>query len=279
MRSWTWVLGVFALCCGVLIHATAKACSCAAGRQVGVLMPAQGERVPRNARFWIQGDAAHASLRDPDGEPIAFERRTIEIEATWALGPRIAVLEPNVLLEPGTGYTVDAGDGSTQPVTFDVQDALDTTAPKPPELVDVEPVVSPDPPTSCGTFRAPILWLEGEGITFVSLASEPDGLENAPPVGNAFDVAVVGPRGTSVAYGGPCSTRWPGDEVIKLRFASFDIAGNYSGRTGPIAVDRPEPNAGGCSATSGRPRTADRQWLAVSLGLLLLWRLRRVQFR
>jgi hypothetical protein len=272
------LLAAIALCCGVLIHSTALACSCAAARHVGVLMPAQGDRVPRNARFWIQGDGAGASLRGPDGEPIAFERRTIEIESTSALGPSIAILEPDAPLEPGSGYRVQADD-STEAVMFDVQDVMDTTAPKPPELVDVEPLVSPDPPNSCGTYRGASLWLESEGITFVSLASEPDGLDNAP-AGRAFDVAVVGRRGTSVAYGGACSTSWPGDDVVKLRFASFDIAGNYSGRTEPIAVDRPKPNAGGCTTATPGPRNPSSQWLlTASLGLLLLWRLRRVRLR
>jgi hypothetical protein len=262
----------------VLVPAHAQACSCVPIGLFGVVMPQEGDRVPSNARIWVAGyEVDSFEVLAPDGSSIAFDSSEIVLDVGGypPNGAGVHVLTPRQPLAPGEGYRAGLR-GFADFVTFDVDDTLDRQAPPAPEVVNIDALVMDDEGNSCGKSRGAGIHLKGEGLVFVWHASE-QGPEGDPPAGHAIqgEPAVTGTA--FFGYGTACSADWPGDEILHLRFASFDVAGNRSEESPEITIDRPEYDASLCSVSDVAPRARARLFVLLSVfaGVFVRVRMRR----
>jgi hypothetical protein len=252
----------------------ADACSCTTNGPLGVVLPKDGDRVPANVRLWVAGFAPElVELLAPDGTRIALERSAIELEVSMPnLDNALNVLTPREPLPPGEGYVVKVQGRLWPDVTFEVEDETDRTAPPVPEVLDIEPEVNDDPGNSCGQYRGVSVKLDAEGLVFVARGDERSPPQADPPQGNALEVQESYDGTAWLAYGGGCAPAWPGDEIAKLRFASFDVAGNFSGLSDEVSIDRPEHHTSSLctiAAVSPARRSAlGAGWLFAALVLL-----------
>jgi MYXO-CTERM domain-containing protein len=265
----SWLLIVL----GAASPQRASACSCATWWQVGLALPQPDMRAPRNTRVWVWAEG------DYEVELLAAGNVSVEheqSEITLENGPRerkLIVLSPKELLEPGRYQVRVRQPGEPRPRTFEedssfeVDDSIDDAAPPTPMLVGQSDQVNESSGDSCGEYRGINLSFRSEGILLAVRESQADALQSDPPSGRALDAVFS----NGVSWGGPCDGPWPGPERFSVRFASFDHAGNFSGQSDVIELDRPE--ASGCSVSSG-PRS-EGGWLWLALPLALLARQRR----
>jgi MYXO-CTERM domain-containing protein len=262
MRASAAFLGFCTVIGWVQSAGTARACSCTTADDA-ILLPLEGDLVPRNARIWLRLASNYTppslELLSPGEESIPFDMEEIPIPGNLTEVGRVLVATPREPLAPGKGYVFKLPTSEPYTVTFEVIDEVDTTAPSVPEIDEAVPIIGAGQGSSCGSTDGYDLFLDAEGVVF-SLYAATDELDEDRPGGRAHDATTFDPEreGTVFSYGGACGPRWPGGETIRLRFASYDIAGNFSGMSEPQSFKR--PHDGGCSVSthprSPRPNAA-----------------------
>jgi len=224
----------------------AHACDCAPD-ELRVLPTVESAGVPTNTRVWIFGQPRC------DEEVVTLRAATsaTPIAASIApLSPTMRVLTPDAPLEMGTAYHVTL-DPSACPyqqapveVDFTVAAPEDVTAPELPEatLEDVEI----DSGSSCGdmdyarfslgfTGEIAVLDIEGESTL------DPGTLSGR--ISDSFESNPI------IVGSSACDSNAP-DSDVAVRFATFDLAGNFSGWTEeetPGAGGDDEQSSTGCS--------------------------------
>lgn len=263
----------------------AQACSCS---QLVGIYPAPDAVAPTNTKIWIlNGDyifeywdeycvgAPLPTLVGPDGE-VPYTRQAFQ---------DTAVLTPMAPLEANASYTFQLECPDLAPnlnTTFTVGEGPDTDAPAPVVATRGEEFHHDDL-GSCGADHYVEYAVEHDGL-FTIIDVHADGVvdfDAAPPeplaMGSTIDY--VDDETESVSVGNQtCRTSWPEanyGESADVRFATVDLAGNFSGWSATERVELEpldDPNAGGCAVTRGEDRGAP---LWVGLALLALLGLRR----
>jgi|GEM_PF-1222122 hypothetical protein len=253
-RSITTVLsGMFGLLtAGALGLAprTAHACSCALGME-GFVAPANGETgVPRNTRLWVGAFVQDVTLTGPNNQTVALSRGILRGNNRDVL----AVFTPAALLEPSAAYVFNM-DG--QMVSFTTSNASDVEAPAEPVVSPLESsfardTPSPIPVSSCGNggHAYDSFSVQHNGLFTLVEIDTPEQLDESTITGSVGDIASI--TGGDVFVGrGICLFNWDGadeGESTNVRFATVDVAGNFSGWTEPSQATI-ETN-GGCAQAS-----------------------------
>lgn len=242
----------------------AAPCDCAVPG-LAFVAPADGaSEVPLNARVWSGG--VDARLLDAGGVEVAASITRIDVD-----GIAIRVLAPLALLQPGATYTIERGSGSTSFVVGATRDDEAPAAPR--EMTRRTVVFDAHESQTCG----------GRGEYYVELQLEHEGLfalvdrdatttlDGRAPSGAVSTAAFDGVA--ALLGSGACVRSWPEaapGSSAGVRFATFDVAGNFSGWSDSSEVEIP----GGCECTATEPTTST-PGLLVALTLLAALALRR----
>jgi hypothetical protein len=287
----------FWLATAALEPRAASACSCLPPSWQGGVQPPQGGSAPRNTRIWVtyqrgEMSAPSVQLFDRDGKLVPAERSEIAFGLAGKTPAAVIVLTPRELLEPNQDYRYDVSGlaGRDQPlrIGFMASDQLDEQPPAVPTIAfqdlgngqedtgGVEPcVVEP--------WLALSLDAEAWIVRRSPLATGTDAsLDTEGLSGSVEDFFADGrDGGFEIAYGAPCAAPWDG-QPLSMQFASFDLAGNFSGWS---ATERfvppgstPADQWSGCSVRDGSRGASpglEAPWLT-AFALLLTWRLRRL---
>lgn len=255
------------------LPAAAEASSCTAypGR---VLPNAATPDVPTNTLVWYAGQslqhalAEDGSLVDCDVLPRLVDDAGQEVATTSRSFSFAYVLVPDAPLTLGRSYTIEHGclfdvlafnggiDAET--TTFTVTAEADETAPEHPDIAVGDTVAHEYDNGFTG------YWMEVEGEHEGVLLVDIGGQATLDPEALSGEVSLAS-TDTDFVIGHACVSTWPdaqpGDST-ELSFASFDLAGNFSGWTEPEPVTVTDTGRG-CTVGAGRPP-------AMALGLLLL---------
>lgn len=255
----------------------ADACSCAPNPTTLVAPAPDSAEVPVNARVWI---IASPNYFSSDAEPVSTDSWALQeaggeqVAATTFLipiteGRALIVLRPAADLKAGMSYEVVGSNAVLG--TFRTGSHADTEAPRVPAAAVTS--AHSEPPMTAGRSSCGDSYFLGFTVTHdgaVALANygNDEGF-NAETLTGSVDHATPGDR---MNFGRmACSTTWvdarPG-ATLTVRFASFDVAGNFSGWSTPQVETIPWATLS-CSTTSSEPTL-----LAVTL-LASLFALRR----
>ena len=278
-----FVLGV-ALAGALAMPAAARASSCTF-YPVHVLPDETTASVPTNTRIWYAGQALidvvgdDGSLVDCDVPPRLVDAAGLEVPTTTRAFSFAYVLVPDAPLELGAEYVVEHGclydrvsaDGALDGETtrFTVTAEADDEPPAQPDVAIGE-TRSTEYENGYVGYYVP-LEAEFEGILLVDIGAEatldPDALAGEVSLASTDDDFVIGHA---------CIDTWPEAEPgasTTLAFASFDLAGNFSGWTEPEPITVDEE---GCQCRAGTGRTPVLAWGLVLLGA---WARRRPRRR
>jgi len=253
-----------AACGAALLHSTdASACSCA-GDNTSVRPSDSDVAVPANTRVWVfsHGWACPSpALVDQGGAAVDTTSSVIE--------PGLLVLTPTGALQVGNSYTVDCGEESWVNETFAVTSEADATTPAVP-IAEVDEIETSEPGSSCGDYEYARMSVQHDGFL---LMLDIDGRGSVDP--EAMTGTVVDLFAGDFIYVGEsaCEQNWSFDEdgdATAVRFASFDLAGNFSGWSERQQVD----TDCGCTVVGSRSQSSGA-WLTVGLLALALARIRR----
>lgn len=276
-----WLLGAWMVGACAFLADPARACSCFdPASSLDLVLPADGAaNVPRNTRVFLGGkqvlvDEAGA-FRDPP--PLALvdaDGHEVPSRASEIVGvASVFVLHPEELLEEGRSYTVVVGD---RPLArFTVGDVVDQGAPTPPRVVGVEseseleflPLGVSD---SCGPSAGARFGLEGVDVLALAALDEAAALDDDAMAGEVSVVAT----GPVVSVGRfACEQSWPEARPLasaNVRFATYDLAGNFSGWSDARGVILPPP---GCRCSAAHAARASTPLAGVALVLVVTSRL------
>lgn len=252
----------------------AQACSCYSPGDDFVAPVDGATDVPVNARIWVGSRWSSPVLTDDEyGDVVPTTETLIEGNDT-----EIVVLTPIAPLVPGTRYRVEG----VRATIFTVGTSTDTTAPTIPTELSREPRVEHvgwDPfggESSCGEADhvSVSVQLAHDGVLAVVDADGATDLDPAQLSGGITSAAFP----TRVTLGrGVCLHSWPEIEegtTARLRYGSFDLAGNFSGWSEPADVAIPSAGCG-CTTTSADSDTsATLAALTALLGVFVLRRRR-----
>jgi MYXO-CTERM domain-containing protein len=236
---------------------TARALTC--GINTVSTFPLNHQDVPTNTLLWGYS-AGRTRLLGPSGEVVPTEERALVIGGYQSTRWTIPVLVPGSVLQPNARYTIEIdaeGDPSITRLEFLTGNGPASAAPRLPELVATQPHV--------GTFWAsftPARWLD---LQFQNIASDgliligdPGASENDPlsSVTSLEDILIDGPPSAEAIAQAPmvqwiadydylsvgitdCAL-WPdgAPDTLTTRFATLDVAGNFSGWT-DIPIELP----------------------------------------
>ncbi|EDM77892.1 hypothetical protein PPSIR1_01657 [Plesiocystis pacifica SIR-1] len=265
----------------------AQACSCS---EIINIYPADTV-APTNTKVWILngafffeswsaycGDVPLPALVGPDGE-VPYDHQAFQ---------NSAVITPLAPLEADASYTFQLNcpelyfDVTT---SFTVGEGPDTDAP-PPVVATRGEEFHHDDLGSCGADHYVEYAVEHDGL-FTIIDVHADGVvdldaEAPAPLADASTIDYIDYETTDVSVGNQtCRTSWPEanyGESADVRFATVDLAGNFSGWS---AIERVEleplddPNVRGCAVTRGGDRGAPL-WGGLALLALLGLRRRRL---
>lgn len=270
-------LAVIAL---LTVPTAARASTCTA-YPTHVLPNEDTPAVPTNTRIWYVGQAMQyvlsaGTLTDCDAPPQLLDADGGHVPTTTRSFSFAHVLVPDAPLVRGATYHIehaclfdhvafaDAIDSET--TTFVVTAEADEAPPKPPELAIGDAVATEYENGFVGHSMA----VEGEfeGILLVDIGREatldPDALTG--------EVALVS-TDTNFVIGHDCVPTWPDAQPgssTTVAFASFDLAGNFSGWTEPEPLEIEAQGCARCSTGSSRSAAAPVQMLAMlALGLFV----------
>jgi len=254
----------------------AHACSCL-GPGLMTPLPADGAvDVPTNTRLWFNSFGASqavAELRRTEGEGVPVPVVCSRIQLGASTQQQIAVCAPSEPLLPNTAYSFTA---DQREVSFTTGNAADDTAPHVPVETDRSIAsVAPTPLTAstCGDGEAHYVSLgmdAKDGHLLLVDADESTTLDAANITGSVTVLEAAVPETRVFVGEGACTSNRPtrAGDVIKLRAASFDLAGNFSGWTkledAAIPVESPVDPPFGCNS-AGAPAAG----LCALLALLL----------
>lgn len=270
------LFAVFTLAGAAALPRAADACSCWWPGE-GFVAPAMNAReVPPNARIWVARGFGGLRLVDVTDLEVEVQGREGALEG---VDVGVSVFTPDAPLLPGHRYVAYAGEGEI--TRFEVGGAPDEVPP--PLPVALLEDVTVETPGLFGAFRGetscgPNDWayatyrVTHEGLFVVVDRDEAAQLAAAEPSGTVTTLAFE----EHFALGrGACTFNWPeaeGGAKARVRFGTFDLAGNFSGWTDAEPLELP----GGCSCTSASAAgTAATAWLLVGLGALWIGRPRR----
>jgi MYXO-CTERM domain-containing protein len=279
-------LAVAAAAVVLAVPAHARANSCTA-YPAHVLPDESTPDVPTNTRIWYAGQAMKVvvddgGLVDCDAPPRLLDAAGLEVPTTGHAFSFTYVLVPEAPLALGASYTVEhgcmfervayAGGIEAETTTFTVTAEADDVPPEPPDIAVGE--------TEATEFENGFVGYsmdvdgEFEGILLVDIGQE----AALDPVALAGEVSLAS-TDTEFVIGHACDSTWldarPGNSTT-VAFASFDLAGNFSGWTEPEPVTVEAEAGCQCRAgTGGIPTTG----LGLLLGLLALRGRRRNQAR
>jgi hypothetical protein len=235
-----------------LAHAeSVHACSCGDPTLGFVVFPEPGARdVPANTLIWLDSIAMQSGARfnasivlRPSGSATPIEFTTTTITASVK---EVNVLHPAAPLQPGA-YVVLVNDA--QVTEFEVADSLDDIPPTPPREIGRQSNASiPGPWNLCGDSYYVSFDLEGDGLIHLLDINESERIDDALVTGDAADISA----GPLLAGRTACETTWPEAGALthgNMRFASFDIAGNFSDWSEPFGVTTPLIGCG-CSGNA-----------------------------
>lgn len=246
--------------CGIhVMPDTARALSCATN---WIPAPAQGDvGVPTNTLIWAHGrfgGASPARLIGPAGE-VPVEERFFTVAISVDQGTNYPVLVPEAELEPDTTYRIEtsyediSGVVTTESVSFTTGSGPLTSAPLPPQITSSEPGAGNG--WEGGVNRYLRLGVAHEGILIADNAGALGTIESAQdlwlPERDADFESVPLASGTRVVRWatldselwvglGDCMV-WPETAADReqARFGVLDLAGNFSGWTGPVELTLP----------------------------------------
>jgi len=242
LAAFAWVMGVTA--------GTAHALTCSVNSVN--YFPLNQQNVPTNTLLW--GYSSSARLLGPAGEVVPTEERALVVGGWMSTRWTIPVLVPNSALQPGARYTIEIdseSDDPVEPIEFVTADGPASTPPAPPALIASEPHAG----TTWVGFT-PVRWtnlrfqdISGHGLILIGdpgASSENDPLSS---VTSLEDLLIDGPASEAafaeapmvqwlsetddLAVGIADCTLWPdgAPDTLTGRFATLDLAGNFSGWT------------------------------------------------
>ncbi len=241
----------------------AAACDCAG--DLTIQPNSKSGQVPTNSKIWIdsQWGCNEPSLRNESGQPVEVTQTTI--------GPNLRVLHPSEPLKLGSSYAV-ACEQSFYDTSFEVDAPSDSSLPELPSAIpgDLRTSSLGD---SCGDWSyLPMQVSHDAEVMVLDVAGRAD-LDAEALSGEVVDVFM---DTTFWFVGSPaCDHNWSFDDdgdPFGVRFASFDLAGNFSGwsRSQDLSV--------GCGCEwigSRQQRGKSAFWLAVVLTIAAAARGRR----
>jgi hypothetical protein len=262
----------------IAVPKDSEACSCSLPGE-RFFAPMDGQTgVPTNTRLWSGAwGGADPALSDEEGNLIPGTTEELLSNAGTIL-----VFTPSTELTLGGRYSFHTWAG---PQRFTVDRPADHEAPEPP-VETAQETIAKDPDfdffglggeSSCGNsgYYAVTVTLQGEHpikLIDVNGASTLDGLKDQA------SVTAFGYYDEPVRMGqGACLYSWPGSEEedqASFRYATFDLAGNFSGWGEESPVDVP---SAGCSCSAAKTHGSS----GVLLPALLagLWALTRAVLR
>lgn len=259
------------------VPATARANSCTA-YPAHVLPHEATPDVPTNTRIWYAGQAMDGvvdesgALVDCDEPPRLVDASGVEVPTTARAFSFAYVLVPDALLVQGESYTIEhgclfdkvayAGGLEAETTSFTVTAEADAEAPAPPDIAVGETQSTKFENGFVG-YSMPVEG-EFEGILLVDIGRAAD----LDPTALAGEVSLASTDAEFV-IGHACVSTWldakPGSSTT-VSFASFDLAGNFSGWTEPEPVTVDDE---GCQCRAGGSGRTSTMALAMSLlGLL-----------
>lgn len=243
--------------------AIARACSC--GGDPAVLWPAMDANgIPTNTRIWINDGFSFYEFTRPHlrkaGETVDVDFTVSTIETS---GTTMTVYTPDAALAPNTTYELMDCDSEMCEAPY----VRFTTGAEPdldPPAIPVETNRSGESGgsrrDSCGKYKAAEVIVDAEGL----LVMEIDGGSLDPKTLSGDTTVLTLERAITVGSGA-CLMHWPtSDDTAPVRYAAFDLAGNFSGWTEPDSLTI----GGGCSCRSDAPGAPPLLLLAVvALGM------------
>ena len=235
---------------GVMAVAPSTAHALTCGTNMVSSYPLGQEDVPTNTLLWSYS-AATTRLLGPSGEVVPTEERALVIGGYLSMRWTIPVLVPASVLQPNTRYTIEVDSGTDDPPTPIEFVTRDGPASSPPELPALSSTES-----HVGTFWAsttPARWTDlqfrditSEGLIVIGI---PDGAQGDAlgTVASLDDLLIDGPPSDEAIAQAPlvqwisdndylgvgitdCAL-WPdgAPDTLTGRFATLDLAGNFSG--------------------------------------------------
>ena len=264
MRWFVAALVVFALWLASAAAAPiARACSCSPPKVQGAWWPLAGAFVPRNARIWVMHargpdqPRARIELHDATGALVPGDTSEVLLGEPSGLPGRVIVLTPRELLEPDSAYRFDVLEGEAAKLVVRVElhtnDEVDEQPPDVPLVASADVTDARDDRGDIPSCRdglglsvnvdgdGLIVWRAALGADHKAPAFDPDRLEGS--LAGADEDRGAGPE---LSLGAPCAAPWNGEELT-MQFASFDLAGNFSGWSERERFVAPESGRGdGC---------------------------------
>jgi hypothetical protein len=259
------------------VPATARANSCTA-YPAHVLPHEATPDVPTNTRIWYAGQAMDGVV-DESGALVDCDEPPRLVDASGVAVPTIArafsfayVLVPDAPLVQGESYTIEhgclydklayAGGIEAETTSFTVTAEADAEAPEPPDIA-VGATESTEFENGFVGYSMPVEG-EFEGILLVDIGARAD----LDPAALTGEVSLAS-TDTEFVIGHACVSTWldakPGNSTT-LSFASFDLAGNFSGWTEPEPVTVTND---GCQCSTGASPGPAAMWTSLLLlGLL-----------
>ncbi len=253
---------------GVVLVGPRKAAGCECSNAVTIKPNEDAANVPTNTKVWVDArwGCDEPALQDVSAQPVAVTQTTI--------GSDLRVLQPAEPLQSGATYTVKC-EQSSYDTSFSVGGGSDETKPVLPTAMpgDLKESSLGD---SCGDWAYIPMNVSHDGDVLVLDIAGRTTLSPESLAGNVVDVFMgevwfVGSK--------PCNDNWSFDddgEAVGVRFASFDLAGNFSGWSTPRDLSV------GCSCVLvGDRRGGERGalWLGAVVALAMASARRRLRKR
>jgi hypothetical protein len=275
--SWLPVGAVAPLVVGFALGCPRDARACECVEQPLEMRPGPADaEVPSNTKIWLTGssyalsECESAAIEDSTGQSIGFTPSFLAEPANRYR--KLMVLTPADPLTVGETYRLTGCEShafDAPELRFTVNADADTSAPAVPSVTAQEPVRDGSSNSSCGEAEyVPMDIDHGGAIALLDIAAESN-LAPVSPSGTVTDVFF----GTDYVVGSQICGRhnWDFEEegdATDVRFAVFDLAGNFSGWSDPQDVEtgcacRVEP---GRSGSEGRASALVLALLALGAG-------------
>ncbi len=221
-----------------------------------VVRPQQGEQaVPLNTKLWLDAETAtelntYATPREVRLFTAADESVPLnEPTPIDTPGSQLLVYTPTATLQPATTYELrncEALACDHLLATFTTADTADATPPSKPQVDRVH-------------IAGGQVFFEGDFADDILIIDDPDGTPDEPRITGRMIYAAGTPEQYALSEAEITSDH-------RLRFATYDLAGNFSGWTDEIAVEA-DADEQGCAPDPGRTApntcrtTAPTPWL------------------
>lgn len=277
------------------LHRASPARACSYEERLWAL-PTMESHVPTNTRVWFYfespGDVENLprdmfELRDANDALVPVDFKYIPLAGSL-YRRALYVLTPRDPLVKGGAYRARGSDSLTG---FVVDRAADHEPPKNAKAIARTESRGPEGST-CGAWAVVRFLYELDQPTDELLASVLDGYQHFDTErlsGTLFDAVTHASHsyeskdeqwmgdGALLSYGTEFVAGWPesNPKSVKTRVGTFDLAGNFSGWSEPLAVELPSRpgEGGGCALTASRRGASVRlPWYVAAFGWVVLAR-------